>query len=280
MAVVDFHVHLTAWGKVPEAARQAYVDSFPACLDAAGLERAVIFALDNELVARTVARAPSRLTAFAFLDPRPPDAPDRLERYVRDLGFRGLKMSTSGGPIEDEGFYANDQACFKTFERAQALGVPVLVHAGLIYCNPDDPAGTRTKYCMPIYLDDVAREFPSLKLVVAHGGRPFVEQTIALSLMPNVYVDLSWSLLPVTMWPALVKPLLEAFGPDRLIYGSDANWREPSRLSTRLTEFRRLLRKELRVDATTEAKILGGNAERLLGDDPNWRIITEAIRTQ
>ena len=176
--------------------------------------------------------------------------------------------------------WSNDQACFKTFERAQALGVPVLVHAGLIYCNPDDPAGTKTKYCMPIHLDDVAREFPSLKLVVAHGGRPFVEQTIALSLMPNVYVDVSWSLLPLTMWPALVAPLLEAFGPDRIIYGSDANWREPSRLATRLAECRRLLREVLKVDATTEAKILGGNAERLLGDDPGWRIITEAIRTQ
>ena len=280
MAVLDFHVHLTAWGNVPEPARQAYVDSFPACLDDAGIDRAVLFALDNELVARTVARAPGRLTAFAFLDPRPPDAPDRLERYVRELGFRGLKMSTSGGPIQDDGFYANDQACFKTFERAQALGVPVLVHAGLIYCNPDDPAGTKTKYCMPIYLDDVAREFPSLKLVVAHGGRPFVEQTIALSLMPNVYVDLSWSLLPLSMWPALVAPLLEAFGPERLIYGSDANWREPDRLRTRLVEFRRILRDELSVDPETEAKILGGNAERLLGDGPDWRIVTEAIRTQ
>jgi predicted TIM-barrel fold metal-dependent hydrolase len=280
MAILDFHVHLTAWGNVSQAERKAYVDGFPGCLDDAGLDRAVIFALDNELVARTVARAPSRLTAFAFLDPRPADAPDRLERYVRERGFRGLKMSTSGGPIEDDGFYANDQACFKTFERAQALGVPVLVHAGLIYCNPDDPAGTKTKYCMPIYLDDVAREFPSLKLVIAHGGRPFVEQTIALSVMPNVYVDLSWSLLPLTMWPALVAPLLEAFGPDRLIYGSDANWREPGRLRSRLAEFRRILREELRVDAATEAKILGGNAERLLGDDPDWRIVTEAIRTQ
>jgi ABC-type branched-subunit amino acid transport system ATPase component len=77
-----------------------------------------------------------------------------------------------------------------------------------------------------------------------------------------------------------VAPLLEAFGPDRIIYDSDANWREPSRLATRLAECRRLLREVLKVDATAEAKILGGNAERLLGDDPGWRIITEAIRTQ
>jgi len=280
MAVVDFHVHLTAWGNVAADDRRAWVESFPRSLDDAGLDRVVLFALDNELVARTVARDPRRLTAFAFLDPRATDAPDRLQRYVRELGFRGLKMSTSGGPITDEGFCGTAQACFKTFERAQALGVPVLVHAGLIYCNPDDPAGTKTKYCMPIYLDDVAREFPSLKLVVAHGGRPFVEQTIALSLMPNVYVDISWSLLPLTMWPALVAPLLEAFGPDRIIYGSDANWREPARLGTRLAECRRLLREVLPVDAATEAKILGGNAERLLGDEPGWRIITEAIRTQ
>ena len=280
MALVDFHVHLTAWGNVPQADRQAYVESFPACLDAAGLDRAVIFALDNELVARTVARAPGRLTAFAFLDPRRPETPDRLERYVKEHGFRGLKMSTSGGPIEDHGFYPNDAACFPTFARAQDLGVPVLVHAGLIYCNPDDPGGTRTKYCLPIYLDDVAREFPNLKLVVAHGGRPFVEQTIALSLMPNVYVDVSWSLLPLTMWPDLIRQLLESFGPERVIYGSDANWREPARLRTRFEECRRILREDLRVSADTEAKVLGTNAERLLDGDPAWRIVTEAIRTQ
>jgi predicted TIM-barrel fold metal-dependent hydrolase len=280
MAVVDFHVHLTAWGRVPDADRQTYVESFPACLDAAGLDRAVLFALDNELVAKTVTRAPDRLTAFAFLDPRAADAPDRLERYVTERGFRGLKMSTSGGPIADRGYYPNDEACFPTFARAQALGVPALVHAGLIYCNPDDPAGTATKYCLPIYLDDVARAFPHLKLVVAHGGRPFVEQTVALSLMPNVYVDLSWSLLPLTMWPATIRTLLDAFGPDRLIYGSDANWREPRRLATRLAGCRRILREELKVGAVIEGKILGGNAERLLGDDPDWRIITEAIRTQ
>jgi predicted TIM-barrel fold metal-dependent hydrolase len=277
---IYFHVHLTAWGQVPEADRRAFVESFPACLDRAGLDRAVLFALDNELVARTVVRAPDRLTAFAFLDPRSPDTPDRLERYVSEQGFRGLKMSTSGGPITDHGFYPNDEACFPTYARAQALGVPVLVHAGLIYCNPDDPGGTRTKYCLPIYLDDVARQFPNLKLVIAHGGRPFVEQTIALSLMANVYVDLSWSLLPLTMWGEMIRRLLEAFGPDRLIYGSDANWREPSRLATRFAECRRVLREEIQVDAATEAKILGGSAERLLSGDPAWRVVTEAIRTQ
>jgi predicted TIM-barrel fold metal-dependent hydrolase len=280
MAIVDFHVHLTAWGNVPAPDRRAYIESFPACLDRAGLDRAVLFALDNELVATTVAKAPDRLTAFAFLDPRRPETPDRLERYVTEHGFRGLKMSTSGGPIDDRGFYPNEEACFPTFARAQALGVPVLVHAGLIYCNPDDPGGTRTKYCLPIYLDDVGREFPNLKLVVAHGGRPFVDQTIALSVMANVYVDISWSLLPVTMWPELIRRLLEAFGPDRVIYGSDANWREPARLATRLAECRRILREEVGVDAKTEAKVLGANAVRLIDGDPAWRIVTEAIRTQ
>lgn len=280
MSIVDFHVHLTAWGNVSEPGRRAWIEGFPACLDAAGLDRAVLFALDNDLVAQTVARAPDRLTAFAFLDPRRPDTPDRLERYVTEFRFRGLKMSTSGGPIQDEGFYPNEAACYPTFARAEALGVPVLVHAGLIYCNPDDPGGTRTKYCEPIYLDDIARDFPNLKLVVAHGGRPFYDQTIALSLMPNVYVDVSWSLLPLTMWADMVRRLLEAFGPKRVIYGSDANWREPSRLATRLADCRRLLREDVAADAAVEAKVFGENAERLLGDDPNWRIITEAIRTQ
>ena len=56
MAIVDFHVHLTAWGNVAAPERQAWVEGFPACLGTAGLDRVVLFALDNELVARTVAR--------------------------------------------------------------------------------------------------------------------------------------------------------------------------------------------------------------------------------
>lgn len=276
--VLDFHVHLTAWGRVPDPERRAWVESFPACLDEAGIARAVLFAPDNDLVMRTVARAPDRLTFFAFLDPRAPDTPDRLERYVRDHGCRGLKMSSSGGTT-GTGFHLNDEACFATYERAQALGIPVLAHTGLIYCNPDAPASTHTKYCLPIDLDDVGRAFPNLKLVAAHAGRPFVDQTIALSVMPNVYVDVSWSLLPLSLWAPTVARVLEAFGPDRIIYGSDANWREPARLASRLAAFRRIL-EDLGLDAATQAKLLGGNAERLLDGRPDWRIVTEAIRTQ
>lgn len=43
MTIVDFHVHLTALGKVPEAGRRAWVEGFPGCLDAgvaSGLDRA------------------------------------------------------------------------------------------------------------------------------------------------------------------------------------------------------------------------------------------------
>ena len=78
-----------------------------------------------------------------------------LARYVSELGFRGLKMSTSGGPIEDDGFYVNDQACFKTFERAQALrlgrrtysgspwGCPCHLLSSLMVCGV---CGARLKY--------------------------------------------------------------------------------------------------------------------------------------
>lgn len=65
--------------------------------------------------------------------------------------------------------------------------------------------GPRLKYSEPIYLDDVAADFPDMKIVIAHPSWPWQEQALSIAPhKPNVYIDLSgWS--PKYFSPELVK---------------------------------------------------------------------------
>ena len=58
------------------------------------------------------------------------------------------------------------------YRAAEANGVPVMFHTGTSIFP-----GARNKYGDPIYVDDVAVDFPTLKILLAHGGRPLWMQT-------------------------------------------------------------------------------------------------------
>src|SRR5260370_1668700 len=71
---------------------------------------------------------------------------------------------------------------------AEANGVPVMFHTG-----PSIFAGARNRYGDPIYIDDVAVDFPKMKILLAHGGRPLWMNTAFFLLRrhPNVFLDIS-----------------------------------------------------------------------------------------
>src|SRR6185437_1122008 len=74
------------------------------------------------------------------------------------------------------------------YRAAEANGIPVMVHTGTSIF----PAA-RNKYGDPIYLDDVAVDFPKLRILMAHGGRPIWMQTAFFLLRRhrNVHLDIS-----------------------------------------------------------------------------------------
>src|SRR6185503_13105085 len=77
----------------------------------------------------------------------------------------------------------------------------------------------RLKYCDPIYLDDVAVDFPDMAIVMAHGGRGFWYDACAFlaSHFPNVYIDLT-GLVPQNLLEHF--PNLERLA-DKVVFGSD-----------------------------------------------------------
>ena len=66
------------------------------------------------------------------------------------------------------------------YRAAEANGIPVMVHTGTSIFP-----GARNKYGDPIYVDDVAVDFPDLKILLAHGGRPLDEQRVLPGASPS-----------------------------------------------------------------------------------------------
>ena len=162
-------------------------------MDDAGVDKAVIVAIDaettfkykvsNDLVADAVKKYPDRFIGFASVDPhKGAIALDELERAVKELDMKGLKLLPHLLKLNP-----NDPVMYPVYELAQDLGIPVLFHTGTQF-----HAGTKIKYCMPVYLDDVAVDFPRMKIVMAHFGYPWFYEGMSVVLRnPNVYFNIA-----------------------------------------------------------------------------------------
>lgn len=191
-------------------------------------------------------REKEMLIPFASINPNLDSSMvSHLEEYVR-MGVKGLKLHPSY-----QFFYPNEPRLYPLYQKAQELGIPVVFHIGSSIFE-----GTRLKYCDPIYLDDVAVDFPNLKIVMAHSGRGFwYEKCFFLSrLHRNVYMD-------ITGLPP--KNLLKYFpeierNAHKVIFGSD--WPTiPRDIGENVKDI-------LALPLSREAKelILFGNAYRIL----------------
>jgi predicted TIM-barrel fold metal-dependent hydrolase len=201
--------------------------------------------ISNEAVAE-FCRGQEALIPFANINPfLVGNAAQEAERYVREMGFRGLKLYPTY-----QGFYANDSMLYPLYAKAQELGIPVMIHTGSSIFS-----GARLKYGDPLYIDDVAVDFPELSLIQAHGGRGFwYDRAFFLTrLHRNVYLDVA-GLPPhklLEYFPELEK------NADKIIFGSD--WPGLRSIGQNIGAIR-----SLPLADDIKAKILGGNAARLL----------------
>jgi len=172
----------------------------------------------------------------------------QTERYVKELGCRGLKLLPSYGH-----FFPNDPRLFPAYEVARDLGIPIMFHTGTSLFP-----GTRVCFADPLLWDDVAEQFRDLEIVLCHGGRPFwyKQAEWMLARHKNVSIDIS-GIPPKQLRAAF--PKWEKH-PERFLFGSD--WPNISSIAAQVRQIEQLhLRPE-----TLEA-LLWGNASRLLGID-------------
>jgi hypothetical protein len=225
---------------------------------------AVIFEIDaettsgqpyigNDYIASIVQKYSDQFIGFASVDPwKGKLALQELERSVKELGLRGLKLHPT-----TQAFYPNDTHFYPLWELAAALGIPVLFHSGQtgVGSGTSGGGGYKLKYSHPMLLDDVAADFPNLTIIMAHPAVPWQEEQLAVALHKgNVYIDLSgWS--PKYFRPILVQ-YIRSILQDKALFGSDYPVIQPERW---LRDFEKLdLKDEVR------QKILVDNARRLL----------------
>ena len=210
--------------------------------------------ISNEEIALSCADHADVLIPFASIDPAKgkPGARE-ARRLVEQFGVRGLKFHPSL-----QGFYPNDHLAFPLYEVAQELGVPAIFHTGQtgIGARLRGGGGVRLKFSNPMCIDDVAVDFPDLRIVMAHPAFPWQDEALAVAThKPNVYIDLSgWS-------PRYFPPKLVSYAntllKEKVLFGSDYPLITPDRW---LNDF-----EALDIKPDVRPRILKQNAIVLLG---------------
>jgi predicted TIM-barrel fold metal-dependent hydrolase len=210
--------------------------------------------ISNQEVAESCIEHGDVLIPFASVDPwKGKQGVREARRLVEEHGVRGFKFHPSL-----QGFAPDDHVAYPLYEAIEELGVPALFHTGQTGIGAGLPGGggIRLRYSNPMLVDDVAVDFPELRIILAHPSFPWQEEALSVAThKPNVYIDLSgWS--PKYFPPILVR-YINSILQDKMLFGSDWPVITPDRW---LADFAKLdIRDEIR------PKVLKANARRLLG---------------
>ena len=283
IVAIDMHTHAEVSERISddhewEAVREASTAYFknegqrPAIPEIAAYYRernmaCVIFPVDmesttgitrvpNEEVAEIAAQNPDVLIPFASIDPAKGKMGAReARRLIERFGVRGFKFHP---PVQE--FYPNDRGAYVLYEVIAEAGLPAVFHTGHsgIGAGVRGGGGIRLKYANPMYLDDVAVDFPAMPIIMAHPSFPWQDEALSVCLhKPQVYIDLSgWS--PKYFPPQLIQ-YANTLLKHKVLFGSDFPMIFPDRW---LADFEQIaIRPEVR------PLILKENAIRLLGLD-------------
>lgn len=209
--------------------------------------------ISNEEVAESAAEHADVAIPFASIDPaRGKMGIREARRLIKDFGVKGFKFH----PII-QGFYPNDRDVYPLYEVIAEAGLPALFHTGQTGIGAGMPGGggLRLKYANPLFLDDVAADFPDLPIIMAHPAVPWQEEQLSVALhKPNAYIDLSgWS--PKYFEAKLVQ-YANTLLKHKVLFGSDNPVIQPERW---LADFEKLA-----VKPEVRPLILKENAVRLL----------------
>jgi predicted TIM-barrel fold metal-dependent hydrolase len=233
------------------------LEDFVKAFTSAGIDKAVIVPMDmtteygaqlgtNEDIARMMNKFPEKLIGFSSVDPRRKDAVQVLEHAVESLKLKGLKLVP---PLQK--FDISDRKYDPLWEKALDLNIPVWTHAGHQASVPTSVA----KYGHPILIDEVARRYPDLTIIMGHLSAPWFMDAWSLTLRhENVYLDVSvwYSLYPYFPWSAYTDNGIE----HKLLFATDFPF-TPFNIGIQAV-------KNLSISEEFKRKILGENAQKLL----------------
>jgi predicted TIM-barrel fold metal-dependent hydrolase len=273
LIAIDVHAHIEHEGEgteADEAAKKYFGEGAPRGRQGmADYYRSrnigcVIFTVDerlsgrpqvsNDSVIEFASRNSDIFMPFVSVDPtRGPLAISEAKRLIATGLVRGFKLHP---PIQ--GFFPNDRIAYPLYKVIEEAQVPVVFHTGHSGIGTGMPGGggIRLKYGNPMYIDDVAVDFPDMNIIMAHPSFPWQDEAISICLhKKQVYIDLSgWS-------PKYFAPNLIQYGnsllKSKLLFGSDYPLITPDRW---MADFAKVAFKD-----EVRPLILKENAMRLFG---------------
>lgn len=219
------------------------------------IQTSTFYRFDNRYICDSAKAAPDWTAGVCTLDPDDPHSPGLLQQYVRDYGIRGMRsIAARNGRFDHDGV----RALWKT-----ALEEGIVINA-------------LSQLATAGQVDQLVGEFPALPVVLDHCLNPeagphlekTLQQVLTMSRRKNLHAKLTF--LPTgskTGYPCAdmhdaCRRIIDAFGPERCIWGSDFPcelWTPKVSYAEHLRIFQEAL--QLREDAKT--KILGETARRL-----------------
>jgi predicted TIM-barrel fold metal-dependent hydrolase len=182
--------------------------------------------VSNEEVAELAAENSDVMIAFASIDPAKGRMGAREARQlIRDFGVKGFKFHPS---LQE--FFPNDRSAYVLYEAIAEAGLPALFHTGQtgVGAGMRGGGGVHLKYSNPMYVDDVAVDFPDMPIILAHPSFPWQDEALSVAThKPQVYIDLSgWS--PKYFPPILVQ-YANSILKNKMLFGSDYPMITPER---------------------------------------------------
>jgi predicted TIM-barrel fold metal-dependent hydrolase len=244
--VTDIHIHVQPWEQlkpqVADAMRKGKEDHWERLLAIMADPRALLEVMDesgiwrvglvnypspdimgfddstNAFAAKYASAAPERLIPYGGVHPRFTDDPEGQVEELLQLGTRILKIHPPHQAYPANAYTMGLEPLGRIYRRCEDRGLPVTIHTGTSIFP-----GARCKYGRPMELDDVALDFPDLRIIMAHGGRPLWmdEAFFVLRRHRNIVLEIS-GIPPLKLLEYF--PRLADVG-DRVIWGTD--WPSP-----------------------------------------------------
>ncbi len=210
--------------------------------------------VSNEEIAELANENSDVLLPFASIDPGRGAAGVKMaKKLIEDHKVRGFKFHPS-----EQGFYPNDRSAYPLYEVIAEAGIPALFHSGQtgVGAGQRGGGGIRLKYSNPLFLDDVAVDFPDMPIIIAHPSFPWQDEALAVAgHKPQVHIDLSgWS---PKYFPDKLVAQVNSLLKHKVLFGSDFPAITPDRW---LRDFEKLPIKE-----EVRPLVLRENAIKLFG---------------
>ncbi len=231
--IVDCHTHISSPGtEITVEGHLEASQSVDACIVLAAAEPGQNKDA-NKALSDYVGTAPKKMVGFAIVNPPEDDISTKCWSNIKDrFGLDGAVLYCSR-----DRFHPAHSRALRFYETMTELQMPIFFH------NTAPFASTAVlDFARPYLIDEIARGFPELKIVIGGMGLPFLEETLCvIQKHPNVYADLT--IRPEKIWQVynIVIAAFEAEVMDKLVFGSGLPFRKAQPSIEALLGFNKLL---------------------------------------